>query len=498
MNFHFSIAALSVAILALSAATNAARADAAAAADEASVREYAPNGDELTPERKANLTAARTLFEAAKAQGGESRRAFFGGVADRAARTVTLYGEATGLKPGDIAEFGAITQASAHDYESLFVVFADPADIAAAVEFLGVPRGRPASGRDLAFWPKGERVRMTVVRALSDGSSAESAARPVGALIRDAKADRTLDDERPVYCGSLWTTKDGSPRCLAEDDGPGSLLSSYNEPATLFDMPFQSPQTEVYERYLVSANYAFAKGDFVRIEISPEPAPDGAARRVLDLALAVSPKNAAPEFRFAARTPVQDGAASALEYAGVPEGPLPMMEFLRFSVELAKKRDPFVQVSFDDGLTVDQAAKTAEVLRRLDTPRALRIEAPPEGQLYYQAFLPRAEWANRADRTSQPCELRFARGADGALSATLVKIEEIWSDKPDELRPDLKVSETPAAAPDAFAAQLEATGVDLTVLLVFAPKDARLGEILPRVRAVVKTHPNVYIFGEER
>jgi hypothetical protein len=147
-------------------------------------------------------------------------------------------------------------------------------------------------------------------------------------------------------------------------------------------------------------------------------------------------------------------------------------------------------------MTVADLRAVAQLLMMVDKEEiGIRVDRPPEGFPFYQAFLPQDAWRDRAARFSQPCELRFARGEDGVAAATLVAIGEIWKD--DSLKPDLDVKELPVSGPDDFRAKLaEKAPADIRALLVFAPGDLSYGELRPYIDAARATHPLVQIFAD--
>jgi hypothetical protein len=441
---------------------------------------------ESTPARAENVKRVEALLAKRQARANEADHLFVrrGLVADRTTRTVMLDAEATGLKARDIVEFPIIAESSGHDYEALLMAFAKPSEIVAALEFIGVPRGRPATPEALALWPKGERVRVSV--EFPDGQR-----RPIEELILDVRNDsQPLPVLGFIHAGSTWTVRDGQPHCAADDVGPGSVASSYNESTTVLDMPRLAQQGEVYERFVANPSALLEKDAFVTLWISPEPRPVDHPKRVMDLTLVVTSPEGAMEIA-AARFTLLGAGQGADSATGQP-----LADVLRTLRAFLPDRDPYVTLDLGDSLSVRAATDLASVLAVLDNEDGMRIEPPKAGQLYYKAFAPRAEWRDRAQRVTQPCELRFARGTDGKPTATLVRIEEIWSENPDNLRPDLKVHEQPIADPGALPAALVATKVELPVLLVFASGDMTLGALRPYLRAVQTTHPNVHVFAE--
>ena len=440
--------------------------------------------DQPSERHLANLKRVEELLKQRQEKTAPHEFVRRGVLADRQKRSVRVDAEATGLKEKEIAEFAIITEHSSHDYEGLVSSFAKPSDIVAAVEFIGMPRGRPLTATKMARWPKGERVRVSV--ELPDGTR-----RPIEEFIIDLQMDgRTLPVEGFIFAGAAWEERDGKQHCLTDDMGPGSILSMYNEPTTVFDVPRLAEQGEVYERYLANPAALLEKEQMVTLWITPEPRPAEHPKRVVDLTLSIASPTGAPEiaatqFRLAEAGQSADTAPAQT-----------LLEVLKSCRSYLPERDPYVTLDWNDSVSLQAAVDLCAVLQTLDNAAGIRIEPPKAGQLYYRAFVPRADWRDRAMRMTQPCELRFTKAADGKVATTLVRIEENWDNNPENLRPDLKVHETAVASLEEFPEALAAQKVEWPVLLVFAPGDLSLEAIMPYLRSVQTTHPNIYVFLE--
>ena len=463
------------------------------------------------PWRAGNVQAVEAWTRAAQQPAGNTNVWIARGlVAHRDARTVAIVVEATGLNAGAIVEFLAVGETSEKEYEALTVSFAAAGDICRALEFLGLPRGRPIDPASCRFWPRGEYVKATI--------------RPLG---RDAKTgwplSDCLQDKRPhatpaenfVYVGSCWS----GAVCQADLAAPGALISTYNEPSVVLDVPRRAPQAEVYGNLVVSAEGAFAGGTLLVIELTPELLPGGVPR-ALELVL------------DACRAPqaVGDGLATvacltypAGDRAGAGGATNDIKGALEWLATAAKSgRDPFVDVVLDDGLAVRAVHDLTRVLAMVEGQNGLRIEAPSAGQLYYKAFLPDERWRPRQDRPSQPWELRIARNKAGDWTSTLVQILEDWS-KEGQLAPDLTATEFALAHPEDLPGKIRelidaqivdvkrklaqsgkpvtpdmvdqlATLKRINTIFVFAPPEAPLGTFMPAVRRVHDTLPQVHVF----
>jgi hypothetical protein len=464
------------------------------------------------PWHAANARAVDAWTQAARKQHAGSTNVWIerGVVADRGAGRVEFVAEATGIDAGAITEFMVVGEKSEKDYESLTVSFARSSDLCRALEFLGVPRGRPVKPAICRFWPKGERVKATVRQLGRDAG----AAKPLQECLHDKRAEAIVPDNY-VYVGSSWT----GTVCLADEGVPGAAISTYNEPAVVLDSPQRSPQGEVYGNLVVSSTGKFENGTLLLIVLTPDPLPNGVSRTI--------------DVTFEARR----RAGASGEGLGVVECVTRSAEpafgaetndvkgaLLRLSGINKVGRDPFVDVLFDDSLSVGTARDLARVLAMVEGMSGLRIEAPLPNQLYYKAYLPDERWRPRLDRPSQPWELRVGRGKDGAWSCTLVQILEDWS-KEGQLTPDLTPTEYPLARPEDLPSKIRelvaaqvadvkqklkqagkpadedrvdqmATLKKINTIFVFAPPDAPLGTFLPAVRTVRETLPQVHVFVE--
>ena len=187
-------------------------------------------------------------------------------VADRTTRRITIRAEATGISSTEPVEFFLIGPESGKGYESLATSFAKPSDIDAAIQFLGLPRGRSVDFNKLLFWPKGERVRMTF--DWLEPPAAENARTPAAA--RSIRVENLLSDRNAangalretglVFVGSGPLADDaGQSRYAADVGDPGSIASNYNEPTTVLDLPMVARQSAVYASRTANGTYRFPR-----------------------------------------------------------------------------------------------------------------------------------------------------------------------------------------------------------------------------------------------
>lgn len=467
--------------------------DAAVADAAAPSAEQAPNATpEVSPEqvRARNRETVAAEFSARQVQYAGNPDAYVrpGLLALRKGGSgrVELSAEATSIENGTIIEFLLIGEASGHDYESLFVSLAPAKEIDAALKFIGMKPGRNAYALPMDFWPKGERVLVSLKGR--DGS----ADIPLERLVTDRREDS--DDGKPpfpgfVYCGSGPARPDpdrDEKEALAADyDGPCSVLSVYNEPTTLLDIPVKASQDEVYESFVANPAPGVKAGDLVTLVLTPEARGASEGPRVTDMTLAIG------------ETP--DGLRCGLAKADgtTVARDADIASVLAMLSSMADRFDSFVTLDWGDNVTFGAATALARQLDAADSAGSFRIEAPRKGQPYYRAFLPDPEWLDRAKRPTQPLELRFAKDADsGAVSATLVSVVEVWPEDGSTLDPEIKATDMAVPSVEALSALAVETGNEIPAMLVYVPASLTLGEALPYVRILQASRPNVYFFTE--
>lgn len=390
---------------------------------------------------------------------------------DAAAGTVTALAEFCGIDPAATVEFPIVGELSDRGYEAIFRTFARPGAIAAGIESLGVPRGQNVNHGALEFWPRGERVAIDVAPLESD----DSAWKPIQDYIIDLETRAPIAIDSFTYCGSR-DDPDARGGRLCDTIAPNSVVSTYNDAHTVLDIPKRSDQSAAYGRYVLNPNHGLDAGALYRIRFRRPSSSHSATT----LDIGVTARDGAIGFMVSA-----DGGEEAFESPAALVG----------RVRAAAGSDVTARISFAPSLTVAEAAIGARFLAQIEGDDGIRPAGPAPGQVYFKGFLPDAAWRDRKARPSQPWELRFSRDAGGGLGAALVQTIEDWSAQ-DSLEPALSTRDFHPATPAEAAATVAAQGESLPVLLVFAPSDARLAEIMPYVSALAKDHPTVYVFAE--
>lgn len=412
-------------------------------------------------------------------------------LADRKTKRVTVWGEATGISGGTTAEFFLIGQSSGHSYEALAISFATPGDIQRALEFIGMKPGRSVDYAHLQFWPKGERVFMSM--------RPEHAAWTNGQMrVEDMMVDTRTG--KPMSRGGLVFT--GSPLVPADENSdtrihaadktePNSVASNYNEPQTVLDVPRKAPQNDVYNSLTVNPAYVLPGGAPVRILIEPEYT-DG-NQRVLDLALKAALKSGTQGAKLGdvvfSLTPRGDTHTPALSDLSASD----LVEKLRQYVQSG--HDPFVSLELARGLQLRVVTEICRVLGTLEGENGIRVEPPGEEEIYYQAFASNEEFRSRSKRPGDAWELhiRVAGPGSSRLTAKLVEIHLGWDDDTGAIAATSK--DIPLSSPDRLPGALSQHGPGLPVILVFADEAVSYGQLLsyltPQVRA---THGTIHVY----
>ncbi len=414
------------------------------------------------------------MWQAAQAQALPADAVWRGVAADTQRREVRLLAEAVGHRVGITAEFVLVGPLSDRAYEAVAVTVAMPGDIVRAVERLGLSRGGCVGSRPFRFWPCGERVTATVRRL----DVPDAPARPMQALIDDKEtAAPMLGDGGLVFTGARWE----GVACRADTNMPSSVISLYNAPDTVFDVPFRVGQSEVYGR--LSLAEALPYGAPLEIVLRPLlPADGGPCVLPLTAAAALDGERVTLACTHADGSVAKEGEMGEV------------LTWLRAQAETG--RELYVTVRFSDAMPLRRAADVARVFDLLDG-KGIKLDGKAADGLYPKAFLPLEKWRERKDRHPQPFELHVTSTADGALSKKLVFIEEDWT--VEGLDPKLTPRDFPFTEWAEFPKLVTQTGgadSKVHLLFVYAPAELPLSTFMPGVRAVADRLSLVYVFGE--
>ncbi|HEX2973894.1 MAG TPA: YdjY domain-containing protein [Tepidisphaeraceae bacterium] len=435
---------------------------------------------------------AKTVYEQNKRQYANNPNFLVlpGILADRTAKTIRIWGRATSLTYGDPVEFFLIPADSGKDYEALFVGFVKPSDVHRALEFIGMKAGRSVDFRANHWWPKGERVLMSAEwnqPASKDAPGPSKMQRVrVEELVIDVQTRQPLPQTGLVFTGSYRIQSEVPDRkdlYAADAVDPRSIASDFNEATSVLDVPRLAIKGEVYGTQKLNPAYRFSAGQSVQLVMEPEYK-DGRSRvRDLRLQVSIPAGNAAAGIR-AARFTLTDEKGKL-----VGDGNTLVHLLAAFSKITEAGQDPFVTVDADGALALGQVREFYKLLMAMDTENGIRVEAPPEGQLFYRAFFPKPEWRDRSKRLGRPWELH-ATSQNGVPAATLILPADEIDDNGGlgDLKFEVKTGE------DVARILAEKSDRWSQMVYVFAPSDMTYASLLSLVRPGMKTHPTLYVF----
>jgi hypothetical protein len=409
-------------------------------------------------------------------------------LADRSRRTVVIQAESIRLGAGTAAEFPLIAENSGKDYEALAVSFAKPSAVHEALVFIGIPPGLGIDPARLRFWPKGERVRIVFhYTEQVDGKETKRAV-PAAQLITDSRTGKPLPEAGFVFTGSSWAPLPGSSATglvyAADVFSPNSIVSVYNEPGTVLDVPRRLAQHEAYSYQIPNPDRILPAAQLIQVVMEAEG--NNISPRVCDLTLKILPGSDAPP--PAASSPkylIQGASVPASTNATESE----ILEALKPIV--TDHRDPFVTVQPDDHLTLASLRAAATLIDSLENEHEIRIEPPPPGHPYYRAFLPNEKHRQRSGRRSvQPWEL-FMGQKNGSVTGELVRVNEEW--KGEDAAPIYHEQRFPMVSAVSLAGMIKTEDAP-SVLLVFAPPDLSYGQLRQFISPVIEKGMILYVF----
>ena len=406
-------------------------------------------------------------------------------VASRHEKTVQVYADSTGLNGGDTVEFYLVGEDSSHGYEALTISFASPGDIREALIFIGMQPGQGVDYAKLRFWPKGERVKISI-GGVATNSTFDTV--PLESLLWNSAEQKAILSHGFVFTGSRYVPENmdgsGTELVLAADEfDPHSIVSDYNEYASVLDIPFRASKADVYGDSTVNVKYTFKLGELIKFSMHPEFT--NGVKRVLELRLSAE-ENAAEAGTLADLSFVLVDSESITTNCFESASAL-LSEFSRL---IKSNKDPFVSVGFGRNLSLKSCNQFATLLNGIDTVGGIRIEPPSAGELHYRAFIPDDKLRKRENRYIQPLELHL-KHLDGGLDGTLVKVNEIWGEGN---KPKLKSELFSVKSYGSLEEAVNAAKVEYPVLLIFPEDEINLGQLLDYIEPIRAGHKYINIY----
>ncbi len=411
-------------------------------------------------------------------------------IADRMKRRVEVMVERTSLGADAPCEFTVIDETSDHGYEALLLSFAKPSDVHRALQFIGTEPGGAFDPGSHRHWARGESFVLSVVRSNTPPLRLEQ-------LLIDRRTGRPLTERRFVFSGSKTVPAPANPlkKIYAADEfQPKSIVSLFNTPFTVLDVPGQIAKEEAYQNTIINPGHPLPEGALLTLLI--EPLDRDGSKRVKDLRLQV----------HAGQTSTGDGPLSGLRFQlkdaafvlNAPDSLLSVVEAL--AVLDRKKHDHFLTVAFGDTVTLGQAGMLAQILATIDREQGVRIGPPPPGQIYYRAFTPDRELLDRDARMFHPVELALSE-KDGQVAGQLLLIDSVW--KKDATRSELQFTARPVSGPAQLRQELDAEAdrtrqagqrPRLPVLMVFAPANLSHQQLIKFLDPALSTHRLIHVY----
>ncbi len=436
------------------------------------------------------------------AEGDPDKLVKFGLLADRRQRKVRFWAEATGIQEGHAVEFALISQRSGHDYEALAVAMVEPSVIHEALTFIGMEPGKPVDPARLRFWPRGERVWADFIRPPPDEDGDATPARiAVESLLYCRDRQQSLPIKGFVFTGSAKRPhpRSGDPVYAADHFGPHAIISLYNEPFSVMDVPRLAPQSDVYGSIIPNPDRLLDTDALIEVRLEPESITE--KPRVFLGHLHIIPAGdatvplTATDLRFSIEPHDAEDRAPELQQANLVK----LLAWLAGMTEDA--RDPFIITRPDPRLPWGLLQNFYQSVQVLEGDAGIRIEPPDDDRLYHRAFLPDDWFRDRQQRAAHPDELHLRpdRDADGNhLQAVWERFEEEWPDAR-SLEPIVNVHQQPVEDADDLLShhQNQEYKPMPAVLLVFAPKRTPLKTLHEWMIPLRETYPTQYLFAPD-
>ncbi|MBP7276183.1 MAG: hypothetical protein KBA51_08280 [Kiritimatiellae bacterium] len=402
-----------------------------------------------------------------------------GVTAHRAGREVRIEAQATGLATGEPCEFLLVGPRSGHGYEAFAISKAAPSDVHAALLHIGLVPGECVNSRLLRFWPRGQIVSVRVLRPTSPSPDTEI---PIEEFVWDRALNRAMETAGFMFTGSL-RIKDPD---LAPDEfyaadllDPGSILSVFNQPETVLDIPRQGGQSELYGRQTIHPERVLPKDEPLTILLRPA-APGDNFLTVAETTLHHAWKDGKLEMEWSAAGgfPGATGTVAQVDSAGANAFP--------------PKLAVYAAVTFDRSIPLRAIAEPCAAIERWVLDRGLRISPPNEQHLFYRAFIPLPEYRERGERPSHPLEIQMRKNEAGGWAAEVTRVnpDRDWMTGERTFRTESWT----AASPAELAALAREQGAMLPVLIVIAPDDITYGDLVDWLLPARATHPVAHIY----
>jgi len=419
-------------------------------------------------------------------------------VANRSTRRIELSVERSSVAPDAPCEFLVVSESSDHTYESLFIAFAEPADVHRALEFIGLPPGQPPHPAHQRSWAKGEKLHLHL-------HSSNQPPLHVEHLLFDRRSNAHLPETGFLFTGSPSSIPSTQPHRTPNTQNSASskaIVSLFSTSDAVLQVPQAISKTDVYPNTTSHPDHPLEPGSL--FTLVAEPASPAGSSWVEDMTLEVDSigKDSAPSepdleplarLRFQLRSrhaTLNSNANLVTVIASIAAGDRSQHDY-----PLALRWSPNVRL-------VDAQA-LAEILASIDRDQGVRIEPPAAGDLYYRAFTPNRDLLHRNDRPFHPLELSL-KESHGQISGHLTFVDSVW--KEGASRPELQFKEHSIRDPDELRRTLEQDQQQrrrsgqrprAPVLLTFAPAGLTVSQVSAFLQPVLTNYFAIHLFLDE-
>jgi len=260
------------------------------------------------------------------------------------------------------------------------------AELQLALEHIGLSAGHPIDAEKLLYWPKGDRLTITVSwdgngnGRLDDVISAER-------LIVDRNRGSALPQLGFRYVGP----KNGAQTAT-------ELVTIFNSQATLLEVAYTVNYKSVENSLRSNPAYTFVPGQPLRIRLRPE----ARGERVRDYWLYVATGSDGEQLSELS------AELHAIDSEEVIAGGFEDV-YVALEKRIAEGEEPFIEFRFSDAMPVASVRDVARFARQFLIEQQIRIE-PSDAEPYFSAFLPDDVWRDpkRRGRSSQPLEIHLS------------------------------------------------------------------------------------------
>lgn len=415
----------------------------------------------------------------------------FGTVANRKERWVRVWAQPIEINTSDPVEFLLIGPESGHDYEALARSYATACDIHRALEFIGLRPGSPVDYKRYRMWPKGERVRVWYrwshrVEDYFTGNFTNQVR--AEKLIRDTVRNSHMPLEDFVFVGSRWLSvgdETTSTVYAADAYDPQAIISDYNEPLTVLDVPYRAVDSEVYGSRTANPELLIPADCLLDILIGP--AYTDQAPHLVDLVVEVHPAAERRQEPATLRYRILGQFGDRVTQGQTLADLLAVLDRLE-----AAQSDVFLQVRPDGAVEIEALRRLYVLLWGLTQKTRLRLEPPAGEDLFWKAFLPPARLLDVNQRVTQPWELYLGEATSG-VTGYLVRVTEHWNDEDAGGAPRLSTNRYIVASGEDALQVTSTAEYDIPLLLVYCSPEMKYSLLLEFIRPLLPDHPTVYV-----